>query len=151
MLEVKLAAPSARWLLLALMLPFAAFQPVAADTYGEAVAAALNAQQTSRARLLYFQCRTCHALTHEEGHKVGPSLAGIFGRTAATIDDFSGYSLALQDSGLVWTRATMDEWIRSPATLVPGNTMAYLGLPNQEDRELLVRYLEYATRENPSP
>jgi len=63
----------------------------------------------------------------------------------------SGQPLALQDSGLVWIRATMDEWLRSPATLVRGNTMTYLGRPNQEDRELLVRYLAYAARQNPSP
>lgn len=108
----------------------------------------LTPQQLSRARILYFQCRACHTLTREEGHKVGPSLAGIFGREAGTIEDFAGYSLALRESALVWDRDTMDEWLRSPASLVPGNIMAYLGLANEGDRALLIRYLEIATSED---
>lgn len=131
------------------VLPVLAAAEVKAEMAAEAEEA-MSAQQLARARLLYFQCRACHSLTREEGHKVGPSLAGIFGLAAGTIEDFSGYSLALRESGLVWDRETMDEWIRSPASLVPGNTMAYLGLHDQADRELLVRYLEYATREEES-
>lgn len=106
---------------------------------------ALTEREQMRGRLLFMQCRACHAVTGDEGARIGPSLVGIFGQPAASVEGYDQYSDQLRSAQLVWDDATMDEWIRSPATKVPGNLMAYGGMSSEADRQLLVRYLRKIT------
>ena len=105
----------------------------------------LSERDLMRGKILYLQCRACHAVSPEEGEKIGPSLVGIFGRPAASLAGFNGYSAALKDSGIVWDESAMDRWLRDPAGLMPGNLMAYAGLASDVDRALLLRYLALVT------
>jgi len=113
-------------------------------------AAAVSERDLKRGKLLYLQCRACHAVSKDEGEKVGPSLVGIYGRPAAGLATFKGYSEAMRKSGIVWNEATLDRWLRSPASVVPGNLMAYAGMANDADRAVLLRYLRHATAPNPA-
>lgn len=108
--------------------------------------AALTDREQMRGRILFIQCRACHAVAGDAGSKTGPSLIGVFGRQVASSPTYTGYSQQLREAGFVWDDERMDEWIASPASLVPGNLMAYAGMADPADRALLVRYLREVTQ-----
>jgi len=65
-------------------------------------------------------CGTCHSL--EAGkNKGGPSLAGIFGKKAGTVEGFKKYK-GLKGADFVWTPENMDAFITDPKKFVKANT-----------------------------
>jgi len=102
--------------------------------------ARLAAASLKRGQLLYLACKACHDVEAGLPHKVGPNLHGMFGRKAGTAEGFR-YTDALVRSGIVWTPATMDEWLKQPGALVPGNGMAFAGIANDADRASLIAWL----------
>ena len=107
---------------------FAISAPVAADT------------PAGRPRpTTFMQCAACHSV--EPGKNgVGPSLAGVAGRKAASLPGFN-YSNALKDSGLTWDPASLDRWLTSPQKAVPGTRMPFTGIPDAGRRKEVVDYL----------
>ena len=89
---------------------------------------------------IFAQCKTCHLL--EEGKNgVGPSLYGVIGREAGSIEGFN-YSDANAGSGITWTPDVMFEYLEAPREYLPGTRMAYPGLKDPQDRADLIAYLE---------
>ena len=97
-----------------------------------------------RGERLFLHCRACHTLRPGEPHSVGPNLAGFFGRDAAMADGYA-YSAALRQASLVWDDATLDRWLASPAALVPGTSMAFVGLADAGQRGALIAWLRTAS------
>jgi len=91
---------------------------------------------------LFEECRACHTLDRSVD-SVGPDLHGVFGRRAATLDDFR-YSPALKRSGITWTVETLDGYIADPQKVVPANRMPYAGMPDARDRADLITYMQQA-------
>ena len=107
---------------------------------------AADAETLKAGEMLFFQCIACHTTGPGEPDMQGQNLAGVFGKEAGAKPGFP-YSDALVNSGVTWTPETMDEWLRKPSEFIPGNIMAYVGMPKAEDRAALVAYLKAATAE----
>lgn len=111
------------------------------------VAAAVLASGTALAdgdpakgKKVYNKCKACHAL--EAGkNKIGPSLAGIFGRKAGSVEGFK-YSDAMQGSGIVWDEEQLEAYLENPKKFMPGTKMAFAGLKKEDDREDVLAYLK---------
>jgi len=93
---------------------------------------------------LFARCRACHALEAGQ-NKVGPSLHGVFGREAGTVEGFN-YSDALKSADIVWNEETMDHWLENPREYIPGNKMVFPGLRKEQDRQDIIAYLKEATQ-----
>ncbi len=75
----------------------------------------------------------------------GPSLKGVFGRRAATVEGFA-YSDAMRAAGrrgLVWDEATLDRYLTDPETAVPGTEMPYQG-GSAAERAAVINWLRRA-------
>jgi glucose/arabinose dehydrogenase/cytochrome c2 len=91
----------------------------------------------------YFhqQCALCHsAQPGDNGGAQGPNLDGVVGRHAASDPQF-GYTKALQASNLTWDPATLDRFLRSPTTVVPGSAMV-IAIPKDDDRANVIAYFQ---------
>ena len=85
-------------------------------------------------------CATCH--TVEAGkNKIGPSLAGIIGRKAGSIEGFK-YSPANANSGVVWDEAKLDTYLTDPKAFIPGTIMIFAGIKNPQERQAVIQYLK---------
>jgi len=94
---------------------------------------------------IYFQqsCAVCHTTTLGPGNAVvvkqGPSLVGIVGRRAGTGLSFN-YTKAMIESGLTWDPATLDRFLASPMTVIPGTLMP-MPVPDPDNRHNVIAYL----------
>jgi cytochrome c len=99
----------------------------------------------SRGAKLFKTCSACHTLTPDDGHRAGPTLHGLFGRTAGSHPDYR-YSEALRESDLVWTEETVDELFAiGPDHLLPGTKMPLQRMPDRGDRADLIAFLKRVT------
>ena len=98
-----------------------------------------------KGKIAFLRCQSCHTLQEGGPHLTGPNLHGLFGATAGEKEGYA-FSEALAGSGIVWTAETLDAWIEAPRDVVPGNKMAFAGLPEAEQRAALIEYLERETR-----
>lgn len=95
-------------------------------------------------KMIFLQCSACHSLEPDE-NKTGPSLAGLFGRKAGTVEDFN-YSDANKNSGIVWDEEELRKYLPDPQKLVPGTKMAFPGLKDPKQVENVIAYLKEATK-----
>jgi len=89
---------------------------------------------------VFTRCAACHTINKGGVNGLGPNLFGVVGRKAGTKPDF-GYSGAMKKAGFAWTPQKLDAYIAHPAAVVPGNRMAFAGIPNAKDRADLIAYL----------
>lgn len=84
------------------------------------------------------RCQVCHAGEAGQPAKVGPNLAGVVGRKAASTQ--FNYSTALKGSGLTWTRQDLDRFLAAPSKMVPGTRMV-ISVTDAAQRKALIDYL----------
>ncbi len=98
------------------------------------------AQDATAGAVVFKRCVICHSVTPGKGSTIGPNLKGVVGRVSGTMPKYS-YSPALVKAKLKWDKATLDRYLTKPSAVVPGNKMAYSGLPSPKDRADLIAYL----------
>lgn len=82
-------------------------------------------------------CAECHGAA-----ATAPTLRGVIGRPIASIADFYGYSMALQEKkNLTWTKENLDAYLKSPPDFAPGNLM-YREYPDAQMRADIIAFLE---------
>ena len=75
-------------------------------------------------------------------NRLGPSLAGIFGRKAGSAPGYN-YSSSMNQSGITWDAANLDQFIADPDRVVHGNNMKpYGGLRDAARRKAIVEFLK---------
>lgn len=75
---------------------------------------------------VFKKCKVCHSLKAGKNGQ-GPSLHGVFGRTAGTLDGFK-FSKAMIDSGIVWSDETISAYVENPKKYIPKNKMSFPGI-----------------------
>jgi cytochrome c len=117
-------------------------------------AAPAAAQDAERGKTQFGQCRACHSLDAGK-NGVGPSLHGLFGRTAGTVEKYA-YSpdmKAAGEKGLKWDDAQLMEYLADPGAFL----RKYLGkssvtnkmpnkFPDETLRKNIIAFLKDATK-----
>jgi cytochrome c len=86
-------------------------------------------------------CRTCHS-PRAGDHRLGPSLVGIVGRKAGSVEEYS-YSPSLKNSRVTFDEKTLDAFIANPDAVLPGNNMKpYSGITDAGLRAKIIAYLK---------
>jgi cytochrome c len=85
-------------------------------------------------------CGICHSVQETGGPNSGPNLLGLVGRKAGSQPDFHGYSPALKDSGITWSKKTLDKFLLDPNAMVQGTVMPML-IADDKMRADVVAYL----------
>lgn len=88
----------------------------------------------------FLQCQMCHTVESGGRDGIGPNLAGIMGRKAASKPGFA-YSEALKKSQITWNAASLDPWLKRPSATVPGTRMIYGGMSDAATRANVIAYL----------
>jgi cytochrome c len=99
------------------------------------------AADVKNGQAVFSRCAACHNNTKGGPNGLGPNLFGVVGRKAGTLKDFS-YSAAMKNAAFVWNNQKLDTYIANPAKTVPGNRMAFAGLPDAKQRTDLIGYLD---------
>ena len=99
-------------------------------------------------KLFKRKCGTCHDM--EPGkHKMGPSLAGIMGKQAGTVEGFGKYG-AMAGATFTWDEDMMDAWITDQKKFIKDNadklggtkTSMAAKIKKEEDREAIIEFLK---------
>ena len=90
---------------------------------------------------LFQRCASCHATGPYASGGFGPQLTGILGRKAAVTKDFK-YSEAMKKSGLVWNEKNLAAFIRAPHDVVPGTSMRFWGVKDEQQIADLLSFMK---------
>ena len=105
------------------------------------------AQDAAAGEKVFAKCKACHVVDAPT-NRVGPSLHGVMGRTAGTLEGFKYSESMIQHGkdGLVWSNETIDQYLSDPKGFIPKNKMAFPGLKKPEDRANVIAYIDEASK-----
>jgi cytochrome c len=88
---------------------------------------------------VFARCAGCHSTAPGE-NKIGPSLAGVFGRKGGSEPGY-GYSPALKAADITWDAHALDQYFTNPGADVHGTKM-FISVPDAADRQNVIAYLQ---------
>ena len=107
------------------------------------LALTLSARADDGPTVFNDNCAVCHS-TEAGVDKLGPSLAGVVGRSSASLKEYP-YSDAMKKAGVTWTKLVLDKYLTDPQAMVKGTKMLFPGIKNAKDRKTLIDYLATLT------
>ena len=102
---------------------------------GRGLAADVDAGKTA-----FKKCALCHTTEAGKNNKIGPSLFGVVGRKAASLENFN-YSDGLKKFDHTWDEGTLDAYLADPRGTVPGTKMIFPGIKDKTERDDVIGYL----------
>lgn len=105
------------------------------------------AQDADAGQRVFNQCRACHNINQGGRSGVGPALYGVWGRAAGAVEGFrySAPMRAKATEGLAWTAENMRAYLTDPKSVVPGGSMSFAGIRNEQQLNDLLAYLQRAS------
>ncbi len=97
------------------------------------------AQDAAAGKQIFRQCAACHSQSGEAG--VGPTLKGVVGRKVGSVEGFR-YSDAMTSASYAWDARSLDGFLASPSTAIPGNRMPFPGVSTAKERADLIAFLQ---------
>lgn len=100
-------------------------------------AAAADDGSVARGKDAYeARCGGCHSVAAD---RIGPRHEGLIGRRAGSVAGFA-YSDALRNSELIWNAQNLQQWLKDPESVIPGQRMVYR-LNDEQMRADIAAYL----------
>jgi cytochrome c len=107
------------------------------------VAAQDAAGDPAAGQRVFNQCRACHVIENNGRNGVGPNLHTVFGRRAASIENFrySANMRTLGEQGHVWNADNLRAYLRNPKDVAPQGIMSFPGLRNEQQINDVIAFL----------
>jgi len=96
------------------------------------------AGDVAHGQTVFTACAACHT---DGPNALGPSLNGVYGRKAGSLEDFH-YSNAMKRADFSWDTANLKAYLTDPQAKVRGNRMPFSGLDNPADIDDVIAYLQ---------
>lgn len=107
-----------------------------------AAAPALASGDAAKGEKVFKKCQACHQVGPDAQAKTGPILNGVVGRTAGTSEfAYSDAMVTKGQEGLVWSEATLAEFLAKPKDFVSGTKMAFAGLRKDDEIADVIAFL----------
>ena len=108
--------------------------------------AALADGDAGKGEKVFKKCKVCHS-TKKGEHKIGPSLAGVFGRKAGSVSDFTKYKAFKGGADFSWDEDNLDKWVANQKAFlkdkgIKKKTGMKVKIKKEKDRENLIAYLK---------
>ena len=117
---------------------------------------AFAAGNSEKGKKVFNKCGICHITAATGAKKLGPPLAGIFGRKAGSLEGYkySNDFKAAGEKGLVWTEETFLAYMENTKAFIgsfigkksASTKMVFSGLKTKAERDDLLAYLKEATK-----
>jgi cytochrome c len=95
------------------------------------------------------KCAACHKFEKDGKAGVGPPLWNVVNADRASKEGFA-YSNAMKASEGNWTYESLNAYLANPKQFIPGNKMAFAGVPKVEERADVIAYLR-SRSDQPAP
>jgi cytochrome c len=105
-----------------------------------AAAAPAMAADPAAGEKAFAVCKACHKVGEGAKNGVGPTLNGVVGRAARSVEGYK-YSDAMAGSGITWDEANLAEYIKNPKAKVAGNKMMFPGVKDDTKLADIIAYL----------
>ncbi len=117
-----------------------------AEDGGEA-SEAMAGDAEAGAKLAKKKCGACHNFGEGDKHKTGPTLYGVYGGPAASVEGYTKYSTDLKEWGGEWTAENLDTFLTKPKAMFKKTRMGFAGLKKDDDRANVIAYLKSLSAE----
>lgn len=124
-------------------LPRAVADPVVAVT--GPVTTVTHPADVAAGEQIYARCIGCHS---PDRNRTGPQHCGLIGRKSGAVPDYD-YSEAMKTADIIWNTETLNSFLQSPMTEVPGTTMGFAGIADADERHNLIAWLATLNKDNP--
>ena len=101
---------------------------------------ASDAANLAKGKRLFMRCSACHDAGETTPGKTGPTLKGVVGRPVGAVAGFR-YSADMKSKTFLWDEAQLDAWLIQPTAVVPGTSMAFIGMPDAAERKATIAFL----------
>ncbi|MSP48234.1 MAG: cytochrome c family protein [Alphaproteobacteria bacterium] len=86
------------------------------------------------------KCAACHTFDKGGPNRVGPNLWDVVGRKPGAQAGFA-FSKPMAAVAENWDYERLNKYLANPKTAIPGNKMAFAGIPKPEERAALIAWL----------